>query len=151
LKYYDAGNPTGWPGISTGWYVERGVPSDEGSYKLVFTLEGGTRVPLRLCSGDILDTAEGEKKTKFELRHKSFVVIEGREISTWGGWHKKPRIDQEQLPGIQKDLLYLVPIFGDSPKILADRRIVIAVWRFDYPISANAGVEMPQQSQLATE
>jgi hypothetical protein len=128
LKFYAETDPVGNPsGLATGWYVERGFPYDKGTYKLIYTTERGRKVPLKLQSGDIIDTAEGENGVRFELRHKQLVVIEGNEVSTWGNVRRK---DAEP-PGIQKDSLYLIPIYRRDAATY-DRRIIIGVWRFDY-------------------
>ena len=117
LKFYEAGNPAG---LAKGWYVERGRPDDESTYKLVYRRPG---VPLQVKSGDVLYTAQGKGKTDFALRHAVFVHIEGRKISLWGAYETEGP-EQKSKSGV----LYLNLPNQDAAY---DRRIVIQLWRFD--------------------
>ena len=77
IRYYRAGQLG--TGSKAGWYVERGIPGQ--AYRVVKTASGAL---LRLQTGDIIYTAEGETGRSFDLKHKLFVVIKGDTIELWG-------------------------------------------------------------------
>jgi len=126
LTFYRAGSK---PDIQKdGWYVERGTPYDESSYKFVYTpqrLKGQPdKVPLRILNGDVIYTSEGLNKSGFGVRHANFVVIKGDSLSLWGARTKN-------MPEIEKKGVLYLPLQRGSDAT-DDRRIIINVWRFNY-------------------
>jgi len=93
-------------------------------------------VPLKIESGDVLRTAEGANATtgEFKAEHKTVVVIAGKTIQLLGACNRYAVEEESQEGTLYLHLHYRGEVAELGAKTTVDRRIIVQVWRFSYPV-----------------
>ena len=133
--------------LAEGWYIKRekfekraGVYKKIGEelVKKTLMLNGKPlmvngkplKVHVKIENGDVLYTAQGEHGSDFDLRHKVFVFIKGKNIEFFGAYGRGRGGEEESSSGT---LLLKVRNQTGSPHFMSfARRIITKVLRSDY-------------------